>query len=155
MSGTVVNDSVANSSAESNTVKMVNPIVVEFIKCDCCGLTEECTPAYITRVTERFHGRWICGLCSEAVKDEIYRSERLIGMEEALSRHISFCKKFQSSTPKNSTEHLITAMRHILRRSLDSPRAMRTIPKSPARDGGGVSRASLSRSGSCMPTLAG
>ncbi|XP_068664312.1 uncharacterized protein [Aristolochia californica] len=154
MSGTVVNESV-KSGSESNAVKMVNPIEVEFAKCECCGLTEECTPDYITRIRERFHGRWICGLCSEAVKDEIYRSERLIGMEEALNRHINFCKKFRFSTPKNSKEHLIMAMRHILRRSLDSPRALRTIPNSPQRDNGGVSRPSLSRSESCMPTLAG
>ena len=34
---------------------------VEFARCDCCGLTEECTPAYIARIRERHQGRWICG----------------------------------------------------------------------------------------------
>ncbi|KAJ6330401.1 hypothetical protein OIU76_009081 [Salix suchowensis] len=25
---------------------------IEFAKCDCCGFSEECTPAYISRVRE-------------------------------------------------------------------------------------------------------
>ncbi|XXG51429.1 hypothetical protein AAC387_Pa02g5202 [Persea americana] len=98
---------------------------VEFAKCDCCGLTEECTPAYVTRIRERHQGRWVCGLCSEAVKEEIRRSaERLIGMDEALTRHMSFCNKVSSAVPVNPTVHLISAMRQVLRRSLDSPRFM-------------------------------
>nr|POE59533.1 hypothetical protein CFP56_43416 [Quercus suber] len=49
---------------------------VEFVKCHCCGLTEECTLDYIARVRERYQGRWICGLCAEAVKDESFRLQR-------------------------------------------------------------------------------
>ncbi|XP_050230951.1 uncharacterized protein LOC126679969 [Mercurialis annua] len=130
---------------------------VEFAKCECCDLTEECTPAYIETIRERYNGKWMCGLCAEAVKDEIVRStDRLISTEEAMARHMNFCKKFVSSgPPPDSTVHLISAMRQILRRSLDSPRGLRlrSTPTSPATIRGvGVG---LTRSESCFPTLSG
>ncbi|PIA27631.1 hypothetical protein AQUCO_07600060v1 [Aquilegia coerulea] len=106
-------------SSSSMAITPTQMIEVEFVKCDCCGLTEECTPTYIAKVRERYQGKWICGLCSEAIKDEIFRSERIITSEEALNRHMNFFKKFRSSTPPiNSTEHLISAVKQIVRRSL-------------------------------------
>ncbi|KAJ8504434.1 hypothetical protein OPV22_005320 [Ensete ventricosum] len=94
--------------------------------CACCGLREECTPAYVAKVRERYSGRWVCGLCGEAVKYEICRSERRISTEEALSRHTIFSESFRSAAPPIDTaEHLIAAMRQLLRRSLNSPRATR------------------------------
>ncbi|XP_010261824.1 PREDICTED: uncharacterized protein LOC104600530 [Nelumbo nucifera] len=158
MSATVLSDSMAMTNPESQptTIEIGGQSEVEFAKCDCCGLTEECTPAYIARIRERYQGRWICGLCAEAVKDEIVRSERLISTEEALNRHMNFCKKFRSSTPpSNPTEHLISAMRQLLRRSLDSPRALRSTPSSPLRKESEVRPPSLARSESCFPSLAG
>ncbi|KAK9210039.1 hypothetical protein WN944_002408 [Citrus x changshan-huyou] len=115
----------------SDTAKQSPQVEVEAVKCDSCGFTEDCTPAYIVRVRDRYKGRWICGLCAEAVKDEVLRSDRLISTEEALDRHISFCKDFRSSsTPPtlSETEHPISVMGRILRRSLDShsPRALRS-----------------------------
>lgn len=97
---------------------------LEFAKCECCGLTEECTEAYIKRVRERFQGRWICGLCAEAVKDEVVRSQRRTGdEEEALKSHMNFCKKFRSLRPPPNPTHdqLISAVKQLLLRSLDSP----------------------------------
>ncbi|XP_042031608.1 uncharacterized protein LOC121778347 [Salvia splendens] len=111
-------------------------------RCECCGLTEECTEAYIKRVRERYSGRWICGLCGEAVKDEVVRSERGIGSEEALIRHMNFCRNFKNlAPPKNPTEELIDAVKQLLLRSLDSPRS------SP------VKKAAMLRSQSCEPAL--
>lgn len=125
---------------------------VEFAKCGCCGLTEECTPEYIARVSDRFRGRWVCGLCAAAVDDEICRSDGSIGMDEALARHVSFCGGFRAAAPPaDSTEHLIAAVRQILRRSLDSPaRVLRSTPNSPR-----PRAAALARSGSCLTTFAG
>ncbi|XP_010917461.1 uncharacterized protein [Elaeis guineensis] len=135
-------------------------IEVEFAKCECCGLTEECTPAYIARVRERYSGRWVCGLCGEAVKEEICRAGRRISTEEALHRHMSFSRDFRSaSPPANPAEDLIAAMRHLLRRSLDSPRALRSTPVSPrgkdddGDDGGRRRRRSLIRTESCFSSL--
>lgn len=138
-------------------------VEVKFASCECCGLLEECTPAYIVRVRERYHGRWICGLCAEAVEDEIGRAGGLISSEEALARHMRFSRDFRSRDvyqhPSQSAEHLIAAMRQLLRRSLESPRSVRSTPVSPRTrpDEGadGVARPSLSRSDSCFPTIAG
>ncbi|KAK7291794.1 hypothetical protein RIF29_07219 [Crotalaria pallida] len=99
---------------------------VESVKCDSCGFTEECTPAYISRLRQRYQGHWLCGLCVEAVKVEVLRSESesLITTEEALNRHISFCKEFRKSSSTKATvneiEHPIFVMGRILIRSLDS-----------------------------------
>ncbi|KAL5783545.1 hypothetical protein ACOSP7_008574 [Xanthoceras sorbifolium] len=112
-----------------------NQSEVEVARCECCGLMEECTPGYIGRVRERFQGLWICGLCGEAVKDETRRSKSnrediaMITTDEALSRHMKFCQQFKSSSPPtHPTEDLISAMKHLLRRSLDSPRRNRSPP---------------------------
>ena len=48
-------------------------VVVECAKCECCGLVEDCTRDYILGVRAAFGGRWLCGLCSEAVRDEAAR----------------------------------------------------------------------------------
>lgn len=136
---------------ESQTSKLTeNENGVESVKCDCCGLTEECTAAYINRIRERYEGKWICGLCAEAVKDEVIRGERLITTDEALNKHIAFTRSFSSSVdlPPNPVVDLISAMRQILRRSLDSPRSM---PCSPTRRV--MNHRDLTRSGSCIPAL--
>lgn len=98
-----------------------------FTECECCGLTEECTAAYVAAVRARYGGRWICGLCAEAVNEEICRSARLISTEEALQRQISFYLSFRSATfppTADSGDHLIAVVRRLIRRSLDSPPRM-------------------------------
>lgn len=81
-------------------------------KCECCGLKEDCTQHYITEVKEKFDGKWLCGLCSEAVRDEVCRGKIPFGMEEALRAHMSFCRKFKS----NPAVKVADGMRQMLRR---------------------------------------
>ncbi|CAN0846845.1 hypothetical protein LINGRAHAP2_LOCUS4652 [Linum grandiflorum] len=72
---------------------------------------EECTPEYIERIRERYSGKWVCGLCNEAVKDEIVRKteeKRLISTDETLARHISFCKRFSSPKMKSKISEVIS-----------------------------------------------
>ncbi|XP_024960274.1 uncharacterized protein LOC112500896 [Cynara cardunculus var. scolymus] len=95
---------------------------VESVKCECCGLTEECTQTYIATVRDSNQGRWICGLCAEAVKDEMERSCSE-SEEAALDRHMRFCKNFRSSMNSPPLEDLISAVKQLLIRSLDSPRS--------------------------------
>ncbi|KAK9734445.1 hypothetical protein RND81_04G140300 [Saponaria officinalis] len=156
MSTTIVSEPmmVSSTQQEPSTTIQVQP-EIRSIKCECCGLTEECTPGYIDRIRERYMGKWICGLCSEAVKDEVVRSERLITTDEAINRHLNVCRKFRSSCPPAGGDpamHLITAMRSILRRSLDCPRGgLRSTPASPTR--GDMDRPKLTRSESCFADL--
>ncbi|CAL9102022.1 unnamed protein product [Musa acuminata var. zebrina] len=141
MSATVISGGEAVAAAAA--------VEVEFAACDCCGLTEECTPAYIAGVREQYGGRWICGLCAEAVQDEIRRSELLISPEEAMVRHASFCRSFRSADAAavDPAEQLIAAVRQLLRRTLDSPRAARSTPSSP--------RTAVTRTRSGFPALLG
>ncbi|WCJ39395.1 hypothetical protein M5689_020386 [Euphorbia peplus] len=165
MSATIISDTVLITPETQQPPPSNLTEELESAKCECCGLTEECTPAYISRIRERYYGKWICGLCAEAVKDEIIRAttdqslKKMISTEEAMTRHMNFCKKFVSSGPPNHqdpTIHLISAMRQILRRSLDSPRASspRSTPTSP-NNNVQIRGAVLTRSESCFPTLSG
>ncbi|KAG0467538.1 hypothetical protein HPP92_019118 [Vanilla planifolia] len=130
--------------------------------CECCGLSEECTPEYIDLVRERHLGRWLCGLCAEAVKDEIRRAGRIISNEEAIERHASFSRDFRvrDSARKSvdSAELLITATRRLIRRSLSSARLLRSTsarPRSGEEEEGAPSRVAqpaVSRRGRCSPT---
>ncbi|OVA01401.1 Protein of unknown function DUF1677 [Macleaya cordata] len=147
---------ISDPDSQSTTIKINSvPNEVEFVKCDCCGIKEECTPAYIDRIRERYEGKWVCGLCSEAIEDEIIRSDKLITIEEALNRHMNFYKKFSCSPPTSPNVDLIIAIRQLFRKSLDSPRVLRSTLSSPLRKNDDVRHPSLARSESCFPTLAG
>ncbi|XWS70097.1 hypothetical protein CRYUN_Cryun03dG0020000 [Craigia yunnanensis] len=144
---------ISGSDTPTPPSKVTAPIEIHCIKCESCGFTEECTPAYIIRVRERYQGRWICGLCIEAVKDEVLRSDTLISTEEALDRHIRFCKKFRASSHSDETEHPISALGRILSRSLDSARALTSNSSSVLPGFEGVKGPSLFRSESCFSAL--
>ncbi|KAF5752261.1 hypothetical protein HS088_TW01G00169 [Tripterygium wilfordii] len=87
---------------------------IESVKCECCGLKEDCTQEYISQVKDKFEGKWLCGLCSEAVRDEVSRGKNIktFGMEEAVKAHMSFCGKFKS----NPAVRVSDGMRQMLRR---------------------------------------
>lgn len=140
-----------SETQNSSSLKIASQVEVECVKCDSCGFTEECTPAYISRVRQRYQGRWLCGLCVEAVKHEVVRSDRVITTEEALDRHITFCREFRSSTVLNKTEHPIFAMGRLLRRSLDSPKPLRSNSSGAL----GVRAPQLIRSESCFSSISG
>jgi len=116
-------------------------------RCECCGLAEECTAAYMEKTKALFCGRFVCGLCSEAVKEERRRlgggggggggggdsddAATAPGMEEALFSHMKVCIKFNTSTRADPAAHLATAMRQILRRSVEQ---LGVTPSRPMRD---------------------
>lgn len=146
----------SSSSATDTITKPSSLPSVESVTCDTCGFAEECTLAYINRVKERHKGHWLCGLCAEAVKDEVVRSPTRISVEEALLRHTTFCHRFRSGSP-DEDEDPISVIGRILRRSLDgSPRRTTTRSSSsgalPGIDGV-ASQRSLLRADSCFPTL--
>ncbi|RZC86046.1 hypothetical protein C5167_026713 [Papaver somniferum] len=126
----------------------------EFVKCNCCGMTEECSQEYIEKIRERYQGKWVCGLCSEAIDEEIIKKR--ICIEEAVNRHEDFYKKFSCSSPPTSPNlDLIFAIKQLCRKTLDSPRGLRSTPSSPSRrsnDDIGVGHP-LARSESCFSSL--
>lgn len=83
---------------------------VESAKCECCELREDCTRGYIVGVKADFGGRWLCGLCSEAVREE----GRKRGMEAALQDHMAFCAGWCRS--KDPALRVADGMRQMLLR---------------------------------------
>ncbi|MFS8015848.1 hypothetical protein Hanom_Chr15g01361551 [Helianthus anomalus] len=132
MSTAVMNVTIMMPATDSQINKTVNSTELLLAKCDCCELTKECTPEYIKNIRVRYNGNRMCRLCEAAVKDEMVRNERLIDTEEAMTRHMNFCRKSTSSDPPLSFAiDLIEAMRRFIRRGLDSPRALRSMSNSP------------------------
>ena len=142
----------------------------EEVACECCGFTEECTAPYIAGVRARYGGRWICGLCGDAVGEELGRASPPISPAEALDRHACVCRRASAPpSPAGSPDDLIAALRLLLRRRLGSPaplpapRRVRSTPSSPGRDhplpiAASVATASgagssLARTGSCFAAL--
>ncbi|KAE9609132.1 hypothetical protein Lalb_Chr08g0242991 [Lupinus albus] len=95
---------------------------VEQAECQCCGLKEECTIVYITQVQECYCGKWVCGLCSEAVKERVRGSSPKVSMHDALSSHRDFCHKY-NCTRLNPKLFLTISMREIVKRSLENKKS--------------------------------
>ena len=92
---------------------------VEWAACACCGLREECTAAYAAGVRARFAGRWLCGLCADAVGEELAAgggsaAAASVGVEAAIARHAAFCRALFCRSPE-AAERLIAAVRRLLR----------------------------------------
>ncbi|CAN6194865.1 unnamed protein product [Urochloa humidicola] len=130
---------------------------VEQAKCECCGMSEEYTPEYIQGVRGRFAGRWVCGLCAEAVTEEAEKSG--VGVEEALKAHMGVCKRFNGFGRTHPVLHQAEAMREILRRraklgprsrSSINPREVRGVTGTAAK---AAAAAGIARSSSCMPFI--
>ncbi|KAK7253156.1 hypothetical protein RIF29_37635 [Crotalaria pallida] len=85
---------------------------IEAAKCECCGLKEDCTQDYISEVKSKFDEKWLCGLCSEAVMDEVSKRKKPFSIEEAVTAHMSFCRKIKS----NPAVRVADGMRQMLRR---------------------------------------
>lgn len=111
----------------------------EEAECECCGLKEDCTQHYITKVKGSHSGKWLCGLCCEAVKETLERVPKT-AMEEAVNSHREFCQNFNSNrlNPKLS---LTSAMRDVARRISEN------------RNSNNLSNSKLARSTSCVPRI--
>lgn len=124
-------------------------------RCACCGVSEECTAAYVGRVRAAFCGDWLCGLCGEAVKERMLADG--LRVEAALAAHEDECREFNSTTRLNPTLSLAGSMRGIARRSFDRRRttAGAGLASASCQDRSlrtAASRAvALARSASCDP----
>ena len=92
---------------------------VEQAECQCCGMKEDCTTVYITEVQECYCGKWVCGLCSEVVKERVGRSPK-VAMQDALNSHRDFCQEYNATTRLNPQLSLTLSMREIAKRSLEN-----------------------------------
>nr|XP_043617997.1 uncharacterized protein LOC122589736 [Erigeron canadensis] len=117
-------------------------------KCECCGMVEECTPEYMEKVHNRFLGKWICGLCSEAVKEEMEKNGG--NKEEALSSHMNTCVRFNKLDRAYPVLCQAEAMRNLLKKT--TLRAKSLSPRE--HHGQGIKKAGgIARSSSCIPAI--
>ncbi|XP_068641977.1 uncharacterized protein [Aristolochia californica] len=133
-------------SKEAIDAKLPPISEVEEARCECCGMSEECTPNYIHRVRDKFCGKWICGLCSEAVKEE---GEKGGAKEDALKAHMSACVRFNRIGRAYPVLYQADAMREILKKSNRGVRGKSSSP----RDLGGPKKSTITRSSSCIPAI--
>uniref|UniRef100_A0A0A8Y5C4 DUF1677 domain-containing protein n=1 Tax=Arundo donax TaxID=35708 RepID=A0A0A8Y5C4_ARUDO len=90
--------------------------VEEWEVCACCGLREECTPTYAAGVRARYGGRWLCGLCGDAVGEEVAAGGGTeLEVEAAIARHAAFCRTLGGRRTPDAAERLIAAVRRLLR----------------------------------------
>ncbi|KAI9160988.1 hypothetical protein LWI28_013460 [Acer negundo] len=124
---------------------------VENAKCECCGMSEECTPEYIEKVRSRFSGKWVCGLCSEAVKEEMVKNGGK--GDEALNTHMSACARFNKFGRAYPVLFQAEAMRKMLKKNSarGGVRAKSISPRDIHK--GGPIKGGITRSSSCIPAI--
>ncbi|XP_043706768.1 uncharacterized protein LOC122656353 [Telopea speciosissima] len=148
-----VSDISFELSIEAIDAKLPTISEVEDAKCECCGMSEEYTPEYIQRVRDKFSGKWICGLCSEAVKEEV---EKNGGRgEEGLNSHMNVCVRFNRIGRSYPALFHADAMREILKKSTIGleGRGVRANKTMSPRDRGSVKKGGIARSSSCIPAI--
>ncbi|MED6225041.1 hypothetical protein PIB30_089957 [Stylosanthes scabra] len=118
---------------EVEMMKLSSIEEVEQAECECCGLKEECTIVYIRQVQERYCGKWVCGLCAEAVQARMLLERPMtssskvvvaMAMEDALNKHKDFCYEYNATTRLNPKLSLTLSMREIAKRSLQKRKLM-------------------------------
>ncbi|RDY12254.1 hypothetical protein CR513_02976, partial [Mucuna pruriens] len=118
-------------------------------KCECCGMCEECTPEYIERVRDKFLGKWVCGLCAEAVKEELEKNGGK--KEEALSSHMSACVRFNKYGRAFPVLFQAEAMKEMLKKNkMEGRRAMSFNPRDKR---GPQNKGGIARTSSCIPAI--
>lgn len=120
---------------------------VQDAKCECCGMSEECTADYIGRVQAEFSGKLVCGLCSAAVRERLARSggQRI---SVALEEHMSACMRFNRIGRAYPVLSQAEAMREILKKRSNSTSPQGTGPSKLVGSSGGLKRTS-----SCIPAM--
>lgn len=93
-------------------------VEVNQVKCDCCGIEEECTMQYIAKVRNLYSGNWVCGLCGEVVTERLRKDPPIAaGIQEAFDWHKGICDAFNSTTRVNPKLDFTRSMREIAKRS--------------------------------------
>ncbi|KAE8656985.1 hypothetical protein F3Y22_tig00116997pilonHSYRG00740 [Hibiscus syriacus] len=150
----LVSKEVLDNYKETATTseKQLPPISeVEDAKCECCGMSEEYTPEYIERIHNKFLGKWICGLCAEAVKEEMEKNGGKI--EQGLSAYMNTCARFNKIGRAYPALLTAEAMREILRKSSRDAKSLRAKSISPRDRSGAQKNGGVARSTSCIPAI--
>lgn len=148
-----VSDITFELTKEGIDLKLPPISEVEDAKCECCGMSEECTPEYISRVRDKFQGKWVCGLCEVAVKEELEKNGGK--KEEALSAHMSACVRFNKFGRAFPVLFQAQAMKEMLKKNKVDGRIRAKSISPRDHKGGGVAKqgGGIARSSSCIPAI--
>ncbi|KAK9699829.1 hypothetical protein RND81_08G198100 [Saponaria officinalis] len=139
------NSSNSNSNSNSNSsCSLPTVLEVEVAKCECCGMSEECTKEYIEETREKYAGRVVCGLCGEAVKEEMEKNGGR-SREVALEEHMSACVRFNRFGRAYPALYQADNVKKILKKSATTTTSAARVKAS--RMGG------IARSSSCIPAI--
>lgn len=146
-----VSDMSFEMSNEMKTIEVVEELTpipeIENVKCKCCGMSEECTPEYIEKVREKFSGKWICGLCAEAVKEEMGKNG---GKKvEALESHMNACVRFNKIGRAYPVLLQAEAMKRMFRKNAAAGLRAKSMSLRDKNNKGGA----ITRSSSCIPAI--
>ncbi|KAK4349911.1 hypothetical protein RND71_029224 [Anisodus tanguticus] len=122
---------------------------VENAKCECCGMSDEYTSEYIGQIRKKYSGKWICGLCVDAVKEEAQKNGGK--NEEALSTHMSACSKFNKFGRANPVFYQAEAMKEMLKKNTRG--IMRAKSISPRDRTMNLKKGGITRTNSCIPAI--
>ncbi|XP_054788330.1 uncharacterized protein LOC129294173 [Prosopis cineraria] len=121
---------------------------VKKAKCECCGMSEECSEEYIKGARHRFWGKFICGLCGEAVNETTQKNGGK--GKEALEEHMNECVKFNKIGRSYPALYQAEAIKEILKKASRSRSARSVTPS----DEVGLNKSdTILRSSSCIPAI--
>ncbi|XP_028802139.1 uncharacterized protein LOC114757302 [Neltuma alba] len=124
---------------------------VKNVKCECCGMSEECSEEYIKDVRRRFWGKFICGLCGEAVKETMQKNGGK--GKEAMEEHINACVKFNKMVRSYPVLYQAEAIKQILKKASRSRSACRSVTPSREAAHNRSGSGTIVRSSSCIPAI--
>ncbi|KAJ7189776.1 hypothetical protein O6H91_16G007800 [Diphasiastrum complanatum] len=139
---------IPTAAAAGDVARGIGMAEADHAKCECCGLLEECTQAYVERVRGVFCSHFICGLCAEAVKEDHCRmrtKDPVASVEDALHTHMTVCLQFNCTVREDPAVHVATAaaaMRQLFLRRIQSSKRIPTP-------------GAITRSSSCLPAIGG
>ncbi|KNA14430.1 hypothetical protein SOVF_106690 [Spinacia oleracea] len=115
---------------------------IELAKCECCGMSEECSAEYVEEMKKRYSGKLICGLCGEAVKEEMEKNGGRT-REEALEEHMNACVRFNRLGRVYPALYQADAVKKLLKKSSSAV----------SKSGNNNRKGGLARSSSCIPAI--
>ncbi|KAB2629642.1 hypothetical protein D8674_034437 [Pyrus ussuriensis x Pyrus communis] len=142
-----LSSSISSKEAIDDDIHLPTVSEVEDAKCECCGLSEECMNEYIDRVRSQFSGKLICGLCAEAVKEEMDKNGGK--QEAAVNEHMSSCEKFSRLGRAYPVLYQAEAIREIFQKSS----RIRAKSMSPRDESVRKSNGGIARSSSCISAI--
>lgn len=110
------NDGIERTISDMTLLVLTNEeMEVKIEKCECCEMSEECSEEYTHEARDMFCGKFICGLCGEAVKETMHKNGGK--GKEAVDEHMKVCVKFNKMGRSYPVLYQVEAIKKILKKA--------------------------------------